>query len=516
MPGRHTRDRRTKTSNPAQAPPVIINLHNSLTEALSLATRLDTHPQHAHHAALFLGHDRNVHARTFVWLDKPSVATGRRSAGPARMSPASGGVLALAVGVTLGWAGLYYLFGSLLHAWTSIEGWSQAHLAIGITGAMLISALLAPAVGRQIDRGRGPAVMSLGMVIGAMAVAALALVGSMPAFVIAWLVIGVGQATSLYEACFALVTRCRPQQATGSIATITLAAGFASTLAFPLAATLTEAVGWRGAALCFAGLLGLVAAPLLWWGAHQLERSRRSPAHPASEPAKRDDTVDQPTNTAQQRRIPINYAAFWSLALAFPLIALVEGIMLTHIIPLLLDRGFNHGVAVGAAALFGPTQVACRLLLLPALRRFGALSLTVLAFTIVAVSPLVLLLGGAQPPVAFVFSACFAAGYGVTSILKPVLTVAVLGERDVGTVMGVLAMPFMAALAVSPLVGSLLAGWGGYALALAVAFGLAITGVMVLSCLPWLRWPGRLEQQAPAMPVTAARVDSDNEAIVES
>ena len=46
------------------------------------------------------------------------------------------------------------------------------------------------------------------------------------------------------------------------------------------------------------------------------------------------------------------------MAMAFPLLAIKHGILIAHIIPLLVERGFAEATAVTAASIFGPMQVA--------------------------------------------------------------------------------------------------------------------------------------------------------------
>src|SRR3546814_10401107 len=62
---------------------------------------------------------------------------------------------------------------------------------------------------------------------------------------------------------------------------ITLVAGLAGTLSFPLAHTMAEASGWRASCFAFALLICLVGLPLMWRGARGLEAVARAGALPA-------------------------------------------------------------------------------------------------------------------------------------------------------------------------------------------------------------------------------------------
>ena len=59
----------------------------------------------------------------------------------------------LAIAETIIWATLYYLFPALLLEWEQDLGWSKTELAGAFTMALVVTALLAPFVGRLIDHG---------------------------------------------------------------------------------------------------------------------------------------------------------------------------------------------------------------------------------------------------------------------------------------------------------------------------------------------------------------------------
>ena len=66
----------------------------------------------------------------------------------------------------------------------------------------------------------------------------------------------------LYEAAFATVAGLYGREARNAITGITLFAGFASTVGWPLSAALIDAFGWRGALLGWAALHLLLGLPL--------------------------------------------------------------------------------------------------------------------------------------------------------------------------------------------------------------------------------------------------------------
>lgn len=198
-------------------------------------------------------------------------------------------LVGLAVGQILAWSALFYSFPALLPAWSS-EGWPPGAASAGLTLALLVAAAAAPAAGRGVDRGRGPAMMGLGAILGgaAVALAALAPPGAGWAwFLGCWALTGLGMAGCLYEPCFALIVRARPATARRDITRLTLIAGFATLLAFPLWTALSGAVGWRGALLGCGAMSACAAAPLLYLSGRALERTAPRGAAPRPPPLPR-------------------------------------------------------------------------------------------------------------------------------------------------------------------------------------------------------------------------------------
>src|SRR5205814_8861047 len=77
--------------------------------------------------------------------------------------------------------------------------------------------------------------------------------------------LGVVRATmGLYDPAFATLTRLYGHDARSSITGITLIAGFASTIGWPLSAWLEHSFGWRDTCLAWAALNLFVAMPLNW------------------------------------------------------------------------------------------------------------------------------------------------------------------------------------------------------------------------------------------------------------
>lgn len=375
----------------------------------------------------------------------------------------------LALGQTLIYAGCYYSFPALLPDLVAATGWTKGELALGPTLAFLVMAGLTPFTGRLVDRGLGGEMLVWLPVLCALGVAGLGLVGSLTGWFALWALIGVAQAGSLYETCFAFLTRRLGDGARAAITRVTLVAGFAGTVAFPLGHWWGTSLGGQGALVAFAGLV-LLAAPLNAVAVRQLRRRERAGlVIPPSPPGVLQAALRRP--------------AFWAIALGFLAVYLNHGILITYALVLFADRGAAPGVAAFAAACIGPAQVAGRLVLLAAGARVTTGQATMASLGSMVVAGGLLWVAGVAPGLIFAFALAQGAGIGLTSILRPVLIAEVLGRQGFGAISGAAAVAPILASAAAPSVGAALLALGGAGLVYGVCLGLAVVGLALMAAL---------------------------------
>ena len=173
-------------------------------------------------------------------------------------------VAALGSTQTLAWASSYYL-PAILGAPIATGLGLAPSVFFGIFSiALLLSAALGPAVGRFIDLRGGRGVMTASNLVLAIGLVLLSLSEGVIGLAVAWAVLALGITMGLYDPAFATLTRLYGNDARSAITGISLIAGFASTLGWPISAVLLHESGWRAACLIWAGLNILLAAPLNW------------------------------------------------------------------------------------------------------------------------------------------------------------------------------------------------------------------------------------------------------------
>ncbi|AHC47395.1 MFS transporter [Achromobacter xylosoxidans] len=381
---------------------------------------------------------------------------------------------ALGTAQTLAWASSYYLPAMLAAPMAADLGVATPTVFAAFSGAMVVSALVGPWAGLAIDRHGGRVVLAGTSLVFALGLGMLGFAQGLWTMVIAWLVIGAAMGAGLYEAAFSSLVRLYGQHARGAITGITLLAGFASTVGWPLSAWMETRFGWRNACLGWAGIHLLIGLPLNAW-----LPTLPSPAQPertaAADPAQAIASASPPPVAAAGG---VGYATAL-LAFVFAATWFISTAMATHLPRMLEAAGATLAAAVAVGALVGPAQVAGRVLEFGFLRRVHPLLSARLAALAHPAGVTVLLMAG--PVAAPLFAILHGAGNGILTIAKGTLPLALFGAQGYGARQGWLMLPARIAQALAPLLfGLALDAWGANALWLSGAIGLAACGALML------------------------------------
>ena len=369
----------------------------------------------------------------------------------ARLAP----VLALGSAQTLAWASSYYVPAVLAAPMARDLGVTPPTVFAAFSAALLVSAALGPHAGRAIDLWGGRVVLAGTNVVFAAGLVALALAQGPTTLFLAWAVLGVGMGSGLYEAAFAALVRLYGTGSRNAITGITLIAGFASTVGWPLSALLESHFGWRGACFAWAALHLVLGLPLNL----SLPRAGPVPAQPV------EAAPPSPVTRAATQRAAL------LLAIAFAATWFISTAMAAHLPRLLQASGATLAVAVGVGALVGPAQVAGRLLEFGWLRRVHPMLSARLAALMHPLGAIALTAFGG--PAAAVFALLHGAGNGILTIAKGTLPLVLFGPAGYGQRQGWLMVPARIAQALAPwLFGLLLDRWGAHAIWASAAIGM--------------------------------------------
>ncbi len=377
-------------------------------------------------------------------------------------TPPHKGVVVSALGVTqtLAWASTYYLTAVFTDPVAADLHLSRTWFYGSVSAALLLSGLLGPIAGRMIDRYGGRDVLAATNLIFAAGLILLSFATGPITLVAAWLVLGIGMGFGLYEAAFATVAGLYGREARNAITGITLFAGFASTVGWPLSAAMIDAFGWRGALLAWAGLhvaLGLPLNRLL---------VPRSPAPIAEGSGSEAASAGVPWTMIVLAGV---FGATWFVSTA----------LAAHLPRLLEAMGSTPGAAMLAASLVGPAQVAARVAEFGLLRHAAPMISARLAAGLHSVGAL--LLGVVGAPAAIPFVLLHGAGNGMLTIARGTLPLSMFGSVGYGLRTGLLAAPARLLQGAAPLLFGLVLDRGGPFAALLLTGSL--TGLSLLALL---------------------------------
>jgi MFS family permease len=344
-------------------------------------------------------------------------------------------IVALGTTQTLAWASSYYLPAILADPIGRDLGVSSNWIFAAFSGALVISALLGPRVGRQIDLVGGRSVLSMSNLTLAAGLALLGATHSIPVLIAAWVLLGIGMGFGLYDAAFAALGRIYGDAARRSITGITLIAGFASTVGWPLTAWGLESIGWRNTCFAWAAAHILIGLPINFFMLPTVKGAKAAVA------------------AAIKPHIPIDRTMVL-LAFTFAAAWTVTGAMAAHMPRILEAAGATTVQAVAAGALFGPAQVVARIIEASFLSRYHPLLSTRLACLTHPIGAAILAIAGGGASSAFAIF--FGLGNGILTIARGTLPLAIFGPQNYGYRLGIIGAPARMAQAAAPLAFGLL------------------------------------------------------------
>ena len=383
------------------------------------------------------------------------------------MSSTSNAAIVWALGLTqiIGYGTLYYSFGSLAPGMAASFSWSEAWIYAVLSGSLLVGGLVSPISGRLADRHGAGTVMTFGTIAASAALVLAALAPNDILFVAGLVAIEVASTFVLYATAFAALTQASAHTARRSITHLTLIAGFASTIFWPLTVWLQQSFGWRDIYLIFAALNLVVCLPVHAWLAARIRRTAGAGASSGASPA-------APLVPIGRRTLGM------ALMLAgFALLGFVSSAVTVHMLPMLAALGLSASTAV-ATTLFGPAQVLSRLVNMQFGRGLSQPALAVLAAGLLPVGLAVLAAGAPSVGAAAAFAILFGFGNGLSSIVSGTLPLILFGADGYGQRLGWISSARLVASALAPFIfAAIAAAWStttGIWLTAAVALAAAM------------------------------------------
>lgn len=397
------------------------------------------------------------------------------------------GVAVNALGITqiVSWGTTLYALAVLAAPITADTGWSPSIVFGGLTVGLLVSGAISAWTGWAIDSKGARLVMTVGSVLNAVGLVALALSPNAWTYLASWAFLGIAMRFTLYDAAFAALVQVTPVHGRRAISYLTLWGGFASTVFWPIGHYLNEAVGWRETCLIFAAFNLVLCLPLHWWGLARREDEEEEAATDAADGAG-GTTAGADYLVGSERRVAMVLFSIATSSYAF-----IFGAASVHLVALIEASGVAAATAVAIASVKGVAQVGGRIWEIVFARNMQPLNLARVPVWLMPLAFVVLitLAGGVGP--ALVFTICFGAANGLITIVRGAVPLALFGAAGYGHILGVLATPYLLINAVAPLAFAIIIERGGYDLGQWVLFGFALISLVAMEALAiWHRRRG--------------------------
>ncbi|MGL4440033.1 MAG: MFS transporter [Bosea sp. (in: a-proteobacteria)] len=336
-------------------------------------------------------------------------------------------VLALGATQIIGYGSLYYAFAILAPYISQEFGASLTTLYAIFSIGLLAGGLAAPKLGTAMDHHGAPRLMVGGSALAGLLLAGLAVAPNLWVFGGLLVLLEIVSVTVLYDASFATLAYFGKANARRSITHLTLIAGFASTLFWPLTGWLVETIGWRQTYVVFSGLFLGIALPLHAWITTR-HRSTEEIAGAAGQQAQ----FGPPLEGAAAR------FAFWAIATSFAMSGVLGSALAVHLVPVLqaLDLGAS---AYLIAMLMGPAQVLIRLTDALFWRSLHPVSVALISAAALPVAIFALLVPVDALVTGAVFAILFGVGQGLSSIVRGTAPLALFGPSGFGARLGQIA-----------------------------------------------------------------------------
>jgi hypothetical protein len=250
----------------------------------------------------------------------------------------------------------------------------------------------------------------------------------------AWVLLGVGMGFGLYDAAFGALGRIYGSDARSAITGITLIAGFASTVGWPLSSLGLETIGWRET--CYAWALAHILIGL-----------------PLNLSLPRAETRQVLEGPVVKPHIPIDRTMVL-LSFAFAAAWTVTSAMAAHLPRIVEAFGATPAQAVFAGMMIGPAQVAARIMEASLLKRFHPIASMRLACITHPIGACVIgIFGGGA---AAAFALLHGAGNGILTIARGTLPLSIFGPENYAYRLGLIGAPSRICQALAPLAFGLL------------------------------------------------------------
>ena len=333
-------------------------------------------------------------------------------------------VIGLGTTMTIGYGTLYYSFAIMSEEFAKEFLWSKSFIFGILSLGILLGGLMAPLIGKLLDKHGARGIMSIGSILSALGLYNLSIIDSKIDYIIALLFLQSVSVLVLYESAFIAFTQIVGEKARLPIIQITLIAGFASTIFWPLISYLLTIISWREVYQLLALLNILIALPIHYFilKPNLLIDNKRY----------NEDKLEESIYLEGLHK----RNTFILLSIAFSLIAIPITVMQTQFLTLFKSFGIELALAIALGALIGPSQAGIRVLEILFSKYITPIHSAVFSTLLMSIGLIALLFSGYSFYIALLFVLLYGSGQGLSDIVRGTLPLYLFGKNSYGKTTG--------------------------------------------------------------------------------
>lgn len=338
-------------------------------------------------------------------------------------------ILGLGTTQVIGWGSIFNSLSLVAQPISDDLSISRPMVFVGVTVMLLVSALVAPRLGRLVDRFGARPMMAVGSLVMAAGLLVLAVSHGLVMYLFAWAILGIATPMALTQTAMPGLVQVVGPSARRAITGLTLINGLSSTFMLPLMEAMLSTWGWRTTFVGLAALNAFICMPM-----HLAVLSRGPPTRPGGTAGSGHSWNGVLPQEYRQRALIL--IAIWSC-----MEGLVTWGLYMQAIDMFSAQGIPRSAAIGIWMLVGPMQALARFVDLILGNRFSINNVALLSAFLVMASFAVLLPYGVSIATATGFAFVIGVGHGLFAIARNMLPLTLFGQREYGAYMGRLMLP---------------------------------------------------------------------------
>jgi predicted MFS family arabinose efflux permease len=360
-------------------------------------------------------------------------------------------------------------------------GFTRGGFTLYFTIAALSMMVMAPVMGKLLERYDIRIIMTVCTTMMATSFALFSQCQTLTQFYVVAVFLGIGSAGSHIIPVSMMITNWFVDKRGLAMGIVFAATGVGGLIFNPLANWIIMNYSWQATFLSFGLIIGIISIPTA------IFIVRAKPADMGLLPFGGEAALSQQSATEMEGLTAtqaFRSSAFWLLALIILLIAIANMGVLHHIVPYLTDLGFSSTTATMLMSLH-MTMLVLGKVLVGGLADRGLLKAYMICMIGLVIS-ISLLYGAQWMWIAIVFSVLFGLSIAVRTVIPPLMTARVLGQKHFAVIYGFLNIFTTLGTAVGvPLSGFIYDWTKSYSLAFALYVGIcliaAAAGIAVMT-----------------------------------